>query len=159
MPAGTAINNLSDALAIVVKVIESAQREIMFLVPPSVFFIAAASCDTMPRARRFMQNGGVMRGITTVSATNVEETRMRLEMGEDLRHSDLHYEIFMIVADRLQSMSAINIGVREYTHDTPITAFWSESPVYAEYLLGSFENAWSQAVPARERIQELLRQG
>ncbi len=159
MPAGTAINNLRDALAIVVKVIESAQREIMFLVPPSVFSIAAASCDTMPRARRFMQNGGVMRGITTVSATNVEETRMRLEMGEDLRHSDLHYEIFMIVADRLQSLSAINIGVREYTHDTPITAFWSESPVYAEYLLGSFENAWSQAVPARERIQELLRQG
>ncbi len=123
MPAGTAINNLRDALAIVVKVIESAQREIVFLVPPSVFSIAAASCDTMPRARRFMQNGGVMRGITTVSATNVEETRMRLEMGEDLRHSDLHYEIFMIVADRLQSLSAINIGVREYTHDTPITAF------------------------------------
>ena len=84
---------------------------------------------------------------------------MRLEMGEDLRHSDLHYEIFIIDADSVQSLSAINIGVREYTQDTPITAFWNESPVYAEYLIGSFENAWSQAVPARERIQELLKQG
>ncbi len=158
MPAGITINNLKDALAIVVKIIESAQNEITFLVPPSVFSLAAASCDTMSRANRFMLNGGTMRGITTVSPTNTEETRMRLEMGESLRHSDPRYEIFMIVSDRQQSLSAINIGVDEYTLDTPVTAFWSDDPTYAEYLLASFENVWSQAVSAEERIQELLKQ-
>jgi hypothetical protein len=64
----------------------------------------------------------------------------------------------MIVGDKQQSISAINLGVQEYTLDTPITAFWSESPNYAEYLLTSFENIWCQAVPAEERIQELLKQ-
>ncbi len=103
-----------------------------------------------------MQHGGVVRGITTVSHTNVEELQMRLAIGEELRHSDLYYEIFMIVGDKQQSLSAINIGVHDYTFDTPVTAFWSENPTYAEYLLTSFENAWSRAVPAEERIQKLL---
>lgn len=159
MPAGMVINNLKDALATIVEILESAQNEIAFLVHPSVFSIAGASYDTMPRAKRFIQNGGRLRGVTTVTRTNIEETKMRLAMGEDLRHSDLNYEIFMIVGDRQQSLSSINIGVEEYTLDTPMTAFWSESPVYAEYLLASFEQVWSQAVPAKERIEELLKQG
>ncbi len=159
MPAGITINNLKDALAIVVKIMESAQNELVFLVPPSVFSMAAAYCDSMPRAKRFMQNGGAMRGITTVSPTNLEETRMRVELGESLRHSDPRYEVFMIVGDKQQSLSAINVGVEEYTLDTPITAFWSDDSTYAEYLLAAFENAWSQAVPAGKRIEELLKQG
>jgi hypothetical protein len=85
--------------------------------------------------------------------------RKRLDFGEDLRHSDQFHEIFMIVGDKQQSLSAINLGVQEYTLDTPLTAFWSESPDYAEYLLTSYENAWSDAVPAEERIRELLEQG
>ncbi len=159
MPVRTTIDNLTDALAIVVEIMESAQNELVFLVPPSIFSQAAASCDSMSRGKRFIQNSGVMRGITTVSRTNLEETRMRLEMGEDLRHSDLSYEFFMIVGDRQQSLSTINVGISEYTLDTPITAFWSDSPTYAEYLLASFETAWSQAEPAGKRIRELLEQG
>ncbi len=158
MPVATTIDNLKDALAIVVEIMESAQNELIFLVPPSVFSQAAASCDSLSRGKRFMQNGGVMRGITTVSSTNLEETRMRLAMGEDLRHSDLTYEFFMSVGDRQQSLSTINVGVSEYTLDTPITAFWSDDPTYAEYLLTSFENAWSRAVPAAQKVEELLAQ-
>ncbi len=158
MPAGMVINNLKDALLTIVEILESAQKEIAFLVHPSVFSIAGASYDTVPRAKRFIQDGGRLRGITTVTRTNIEETRMRLAMGEDLRHSGLNYEIFMIVGDKQQSLSSINIGVGEYTLDTPMTAFWSKSPEYAEYLLTAFESVWSQAVPAEERIQELLEQ-
>ncbi|MGZ4919607.1 MAG: hypothetical protein ACXV5D_06385 [Halobacteriota archaeon] len=153
------MNSLADALAEVVTLFESAQHELVFLVPPSVFSIAGAAYGTAPRAKQFIQNGGVMRGITTVSPANVEETRMRLAMGEDLRHSDLHYEIFMIVGDKQQSLSAINIGVNDYTLDTPLIAFRSGDPTYAEYLLTSFENAWSQSIPAEQRIQELLNKG
>jgi hypothetical protein len=65
----------------------------------------------------------------------------------------------MIVGDKQQSISAMNIGVQEYTLDTPITAFWSDSPPYAEYLVTSFENAWSKAISAEERIKELLKMG
>ncbi len=155
MPVRTTIDNLKDALAVVVEIMESAQNELIFLVPPSIFSQAAASCDSVSRAKRFMQNGGVMRGITTVSRVNREETRMRLQMGEDLRHSDLTYEFFMIVGDKQHSLSTVNIGVSEYTLDTPISAFWNDDPIYAEFLLASFENAWSRAAPAAQRIREL----
>ncbi|MGZ4902884.1 MAG: hypothetical protein ACXV5T_06505 [Halobacteriota archaeon] len=47
----------------------------------------------------------------------------------------------MFVADRRQSISAINIGIDEFALDTPVTAFWSDDRTYAEYLLASFENA------------------
>ncbi|MGZ7112201.1 MAG: hypothetical protein ACXVIU_12975 [Halobacteriota archaeon] len=98
------------------------------------------------------------RGIVQITPTNVEEVLMSVENGEDVRHSDEAHELFMYVGDRQQSISAINIGVDEYTLDTSIIAFWSEDPTYAEYLLASFESAWSQAVPAEERIQEVLKQ-
>ncbi len=155
MSAGRIISALKDVLAVGVEILETAQHEIAFLIPASVSSIAGASCDTMPRAKRFIENGGVLRGITTVSLTNLEETRTRMDMGEDLRHSDVFYELFMVVGDRQQSVSAMNIGVYDYTLDTPVIAFWSEDPTYAEYLLASFESAWSKAVPAEKRMQEL----
>ncbi|MGZ4942324.1 MAG: hypothetical protein ACXV5P_08535, partial [Halobacteriota archaeon] len=134
-----------------------ATREIVFLAPPSLFSIAG-TYGTVERAKRFIENGGVLRGITTVSRATAEEARMRLDINADLRHSDQSHELFMFVGDKQYSISGINIGVDEYTVDTPVVAFWSESPIYAEYLLASFENAWSDAVPAEERIKELLGQ-
>ncbi|MGZ4847551.1 MAG: hypothetical protein ACXV3E_07190, partial [Halobacteriota archaeon] len=71
----------------------------------------------------------------------------------------LSSEIFMYIGDRQHSISAINVGVKEYARDTPFVAFRSDAPTYAEYLLTAFERAWSQAVPAEERIQELLEEG
>ncbi len=83
---------------------------------------------------------------------------MRLDVGVDLRHSDHVHEIFMVVGDKQHSISLLNVGTEAHTLDTPIKAFWSESPVYAEYLLASFEIAWSHAVPAEERLPELAEQ-
>jgi hypothetical protein len=84
---------------------------------------------------------------------------MFLDAGEDIRHSDEAHELYMFVGDKQQSISSLNIGVKEFTLDTPVTAFWSDSPNYAEYLVTSFENAWLEAIPAKERIKELLEQG
>jgi hypothetical protein len=109
----------------------------------------------MQSTKLFIQNGGMVRGIVPISRVNIERARIQLDIGEDLRHSDQIHEVFMLLGDKQQSISAMNIGVQEYTLDTPITAFWSDSPAYAEYLLTSFENAWSEAVPAEERIKEL----
>jgi hypothetical protein len=155
MPAGTVITSVKDVIAVVLNIFESAKHEIVFITPDSVMNLAG-NYETMQSAERFLKNGGTVRGIVPILRENVERVRKRLDFGEDLRHSDQFHEIFMIVGDKKQSLSAINLGVQEYTLDTPITAFWSESPNYAEYLLASFENVWSQAVPAEEWIQELL---
>jgi len=36
--------------------------------------------------------------------------------------------------------------------------FYTDDPVFADYLVSTFEMFWKQAVTAEERIQELLEQ-
>ncbi|MGZ4861932.1 MAG: hypothetical protein ACXV2E_04010 [Halobacteriota archaeon] len=158
MPSGIVINGVGDALAAALGILESAQEEVIWLVPQSVNSLSR-HYDFVKKARAFVQGGGVSRGIVQITRANIEEVLLSVENGENVRHSDEVHELFMYVGDGRQSISGINVGVEEYALDTPIVAFWSESPAYAEYLLASFENAWSQAVPAKERIEELLRQG
>ncbi len=158
MPSGMVINSVEDAVAVISKILESAEREIVFVTSPSLLSIAG-TYDTVEIAKRFIENGGVLRGVTMISRANVEETRMRLEIGLDLRHSEQSHELSLFVGDGRYSISGINTGVDEYTLDAPVTGFWSEDPAYAAFLLGSFENAWSQAVAAEERIRELSEHG
>ncbi len=154
MPAGAVINTVEDIVAVVLGIFDSAKHELVLLAPPSLLSIAG-TYHTVERAKQFIENGGVLRAITTISPANVEEAQMRLDIGIDLRHSDQVHELYMFVGNGQHSISGINIGVDEYTVDTPVTAFWSEDPTYAEDLLASFESAWSKAVPAEERILEL----
>ncbi len=155
MVSGIAINSVADSVAIISKILESAEREIIFVTSPSLLSIAG-TYYTVERAERFIENGGVLRGVTTVSPANIEEICTRIDVGLDLRHSDYPHELSLFVGDKRYSISGINTGVDEYALDTPVSGFWSENPAYAEFLLASFENAWSKAVPAEERIQELL---
>ncbi len=157
MPSGIVINGVKDTFAAALEVLESAQEEVVWLVPPSVNSLSRHYAF-VEKARALIERGGASRGVIQITHANVEEVRMSVKNGESVRHSDEVHELFMYVGDRQQSISGINIGVDEYTLDTPIVAFWSESPTYAEYLLTSFETAWSKAVPAEERIQELLKQ-
>ncbi len=154
MPSGTVLNSVENFIAVALKVFETAQHEIVFLVPPSLLSLAG-TYDTVGRAKRFIEHGGVVRGIMSISRDNIEEMQVRLDIGEDLRHSDEVHELFMFVGDKRESVSSVNIGVEEFTLDTPVTAFWSDDPTYAEYLLTSFEAAWARAVPATQRIEEL----
>ncbi len=156
MPSGLIIHTVKDALAAALGILESEQTEVAWIVPPSIHSLAT-TLGFFEAMKIFVRRGGISRGIVSVSRENIEEIRMSVEGGEDIRHSDAIHELFMYVGDKQTSVSAINIGVEEYTLDTPVKAFWSESPTYAEYLLASFESAWSRAVPAEERIQELLK--
>jgi len=157
MPVGAVITSVKDAIAVVLGIFESAKREIVFITPPS-FMCLATNYASAESAMQFIQRGGVVRAILPISRDNVEMVRKRLEFGEEMRHSDHFHEIFLIVGDKQQSLSAINLDVQEYRLDTPLTAFWSESPTYAEYLLTSFENVWAEAVPSEVRIKELVEQ-
>ena len=158
MPAGKVIRSVKDVIAVILSIFESSKHEIVFITPDSVMNLAG-NYQTMQSAERFVQNGGTARGIVPILRDNVERVRKRLDFGEDLRHSDQFHEIFLLVGDKQQSISSINLGVQEYSLDTPVTAFWSDSPSYAEYLITILEKEWSEAVPAEERIQELLKQG
>ncbi|MGZ4907995.1 MAG: hypothetical protein ACXV6K_06580 [Halobacteriota archaeon] len=154
MPAGTEIITIHDAVVVIAKILDLAQHEIVFITSPSLLSIAG-TYDTVETATRLIENGGVIRGITTLSRANLAEARMLMHIGLDLRHGDQPRELSLFVADKRYSMSGINAGVDKYTFDTTVNGFWSEDPTYAKFLFALFECAWSQAMPAEERIREL----
>jgi len=155
MPIGTVITSVKDVLAAALGIVESAQKEVVWVIPASINTLSL-TYGGVEKIKAFIQNGGSSRGVVQISPANITEIQMFLDAGEDIRHSDEVHEVFMFVGDKQQSISSLNIGVKEFTIDTPVTAFWSEDPTFAEYLLTSFEKVWSEAVPAEERIQELL---
>jgi len=154
MPPGLIISDIKDVFAESLQILETAQEEVILLIPSSMLPVFM-SYGCAQKTKTFIQNGGVLRGITNISHANLEVARARLSIGEDLRHTDRHHEFFLIVGDRHYSISSLDTGIEEFTLDTSVNSFWSENPTYAEYLRASFENAWSHAIPAEERIQEL----
>jgi len=81
-----------------------------------------------------------------------------LDAGQDVCHYDKYQGIFMVVADK-KSISSISIDVESLSLDTPIVALWSSNLTYAEYFMSNFETVWQQAIPAAQRIEELLKEG
>ncbi|MGZ4938807.1 MAG: hypothetical protein ACXV44_08985 [Halobacteriota archaeon] len=158
MTSGRTVNSVQDALTIALQILESAKEEVVWIAPSSLLTLCML-CGSVERTKTFIQNGGVSRGIVPVSQANIKDIEICLDSGDDVRHADEMQEFLLFVADSLQSISAINIGIDEFTFDTPVVAFWSDDPTYAEYLLASFENAWSQAIPAAQRMRDLLERG
>ncbi len=123
MAAGTIVKTAEDAIAVAFQIVEAAKNEIVWLIPPSLLSLSS-TYDILDKVKAFIQNGGVLRGITIISRANVEETRLRLGIGEDVRHAGYYQELFMLIGDKQYSISAINTGTQEYTQDTRIVAFW-----------------------------------
>ena len=85
MPHGFIINGVKDALAAALGILESERKEVAWLVPPSVHSLAT-TLGFLEAMRAFVKRGGVPRGIVAVSRENVDEIRMSVESGEDIRH-------------------------------------------------------------------------
>ena len=55
-------------------------------------------------------------------------------------------------------MSAINVDINRFSLDTPMSMIWTDDPAYAACLMSAFELLWEQAIPAAQRIEELLKE-
>ena len=158
MAKGIIINSVKDALAAGLNIIESAESETAWILPPWMLVLAAQYGSPM-KSKTLIQNGGRVRGIFNISSPYIELARLFLDIGEDVRHTD-HYEgVFFLVGDKKQSISSMHVSTEELRCDDTIVAFWSEEPTYAEYLLSIFESAWTEGVDGQERISELLEEG
>jgi hypothetical protein len=108
-------------------------------------------------AAALIQRGGKVRTLVDISYPIIDNVQELLHIGEEVRHTDQHGVMF-VVYDRKQSMTNMN-PPRSASLNAPMTALWTDDPTYALYLASTFEMLWKQAVPAEERIQELLEQG
>jgi hypothetical protein len=158
MTSGTIIESVKDALAVAATIIESAEKEVSWLVPAPLL-VLAAQFDLNDKSRVLIQKGGHERGITEISLPYIEVVSALIDIGIDVRHVERYSGAFMLVGDSRQSISAIDVNAEDISLDDEIVAFWTENPEYAAYLLSSFDRTWTEATDAQKRIQELDHDG
>ena len=158
MTIRTVVKNVKDILAISSNIIESAGKEVLWLVPPVMLFYAS-KYGLHEKEKLFIQKGGRVRGITDISYLYIDAVRERLDIGEEARHYGQHEGMIFLIGDKSESISSINIDPEVLLFDGPATTFWTDDSTYAEYLVSIFETTWEQSIPAAQRIEELLKEG
>jgi len=157
MSNGTIIRSVTDAIAVVSQIIESAENEVAWLVPrPSLFY--ALQFGIIEQSKMLIQHGVRMRGIVDFSYPYIDAVRKLLDTGQEVYHVYNYQGMFMVIADA-KSISSMSIITESFSIDSPILALWSDDPTYAEYLMSTFERVWEHSVPAAQRIEELLNEG
>jgi hypothetical protein len=154
MTSGTIIETVKDAIAVASTILESAEKEVCWLVPAPML-VLAAHYSLNDKSRVLMQKGGQERGITEISPLYVEAVSALIDIGVDIRHMERYGGTFMVVGDSRQSISSMDTNAQDLSLDDNIVAFWTENPDYAAYLLSSFESTWAEATNAQKRIEEL----
>jgi sugar-specific transcriptional regulator TrmB len=150
------IKSTKELVAVAIPLIESMKKE-WLIAAPGLATVVASLFGINDAAAAFIQQGGKVRAIIDISYTFIDHVREMLRLGEEVRHIDRHGVMF-VVYDRKHSIMPIHIAASAALN-APMTALWTDDPVYAEYLVSTFEILWKQSVPAEERIQELLEQG
>jgi hypothetical protein len=140
MARGTIVKSIKDAIAVASTIIESAEREIAWLVPAPMLAIGAPY-NIDEKSKVLIQKGGRARAITSISPPYVETVRQHLDFGEDVRHVEKYDGVFFLIGDKTQSISSIHVNAEDLSVDDTIVAFWSQDPTYAGYLLSNFEQA------------------
>ncbi len=125
------------------------QKEIM---AGSLFGVSEAS-------KTFIEQGGRIRCILDITPAIIDSAQEFLDIGYDVRHFDNYRGIYFGVFDRKFSESGINVDIEHVSLDAPLSLLWSDDPTFANYLVSTFELLWEQAVPAAQRIEELLKEG
>lgn len=146
-----------ELLAVSVPVINEMRKE-WLIVTPAYLSVVASRFGVNDAASEFIKRGGKVRVIIDISHQYIEPVREMIAIGEEVRHVDQH-GITFTVYDRKISISTINREVQRTSLDGPVCALWTNDTAYSEYLASTFEMLWAQAVPAEERIHELLERG
>jgi hypothetical protein len=153
----TILENVKDVIAAGSTLVESAQNEIIYLLPPQMLAFAGQFSLTN-KSKALIEKGGHVKGVTQISETDVAVVRELLDIGEDVRHVNQYRGEFMLVVDRKESISSIpqqDIYLRGLSLDDRVIGFWTDDPSYVEFLITSFETIWKETVDAKTRIQEL----
>jgi len=148
------IENVKDAIAASSTIVESAKKEIVWILSPAMaaFF---AEYGIPEKSKMLIEKGGRVRGITKISGTDLDVVRELSDNGEEVRHVDQFQGAFMVVADKRESISSINVNIAHLSLDTEIVGFWTDNQAYVDFLNATFEAAWNEAVDAEEQLRKL----
>jgi sugar-specific transcriptional regulator TrmB len=137
----------------------SAAKNGFLYVVPAEMLVLSSSFGINDQAKKIIEQGGRVRGITGIEYADIKPAQEVLEIGEEVRHFDDYRGLLFAVVDGRYCVSAINVDIHRISLSEPVSLLWTDDPTYANYLTANFEMLWQQSIPATERIQELLQQG
>ena len=151
------LKSSGDAVAMAISTLNSVEREWLAVIPP--ILTVFSSLYNLEEDKEFLDRGGTIRFITDITYPYIELIQQHLDMEMEVKHLDKYSGIFFFVFDKKISMSGINIELKSVSLNEPISALWTDDRTYAQYLVSTFELLWEQAIPAAQRIEELLKEG
>jgi len=152
------IKSVKELVADTIGLVASVKEGFLYVVPADMLVITSLF-GINAEAKKVIEGGGSVRGITEISYADITPAQEVLDIGEDLRHYDAYGGVFFAVVDRKHCVSAINVDINRISLNEPISLLWADDPKYAEYLTATFEMLWEQSIPAAERIQKLVADG
>jgi sugar-specific transcriptional regulator TrmB len=152
------LESIRDVVGTALPVILSAKEEFLWLSNREGVEFGEAF-GVVEAEREFIERGGQCRGIADVMYPLIDIIRHHLDIGADVRHLGDYRGAYYGVFDKQHCFSAINIDVKRLKLDEPLKMLYTDDPMYASYLISTFEMLWKQAIPAQQRIDELLEQG
>ena len=151
------LKTMRDVLTVTLNNLASIEKEWIAVVPP--ILTVFSSLYVIEEDKKFIDRGGKIRFITDITHQYIELVQQHLDIEIEAHHLDKYMGILFCVFDRKISMSAISGDIKRVSLDEPVSVLWTDDPVYAEYLLSTFELLWKQSMPAAQRIEELLTEG
>jgi sugar-specific transcriptional regulator TrmB len=137
--------------------VTSIEEELLYVVP-DIMLVIASLFGINEEVKTLIDNGGNARGISDISYSCVDAAQELLDIGEDLRHYDHYAGVYFGVLDRRLCFHSIRNAERPSLTEATVV-LWADDQSYAQYLSSTFELLWAQAVPAEQRIKELLEGG
>ena len=139
------VTNLDDLLIISSAIMDAAQSTIVWLAPQSVVALFVRH-SIFESAKTFIERGGSMRGITYVADPCIETVQELVRASAYIRFIRQNPRQFMLIGDDKESISSVHIEPERLSLESPITAFWTSDPDYAQWLLSAFEAEWTLSV-------------
>jgi sugar-specific transcriptional regulator TrmB len=152
------LKSVKEAAATIISITTSLEERFLWVAPGSTV-VAASLFGINEAVKKLVERGGRVRGICDITHPIIEPVQELLDIGEDVRHFNQYRGIYLGVFDNKSSVSSINVDIRRISLDEPLSVLWTDDPAYINYLVFTFELLWEQAVPAAQRIEELLKEG
>lgn len=152
------LKSAKEVLTVSLSALASAKKEWIAVVPPiaTVF----SSLFVIEEDKEFIGRGGRIRIITDITYPYIESIREHLEAGMEVRHFEKYSGLLFFVFDEKICLNVINAAdLKRVSLSELVSVLWTDDPAYAQYLISTFELLWEQAIPAEQRLQELLKQG
>jgi hypothetical protein len=134
------------------------KNEALVVTPEEIVTISSLF-GILDGVKKFIEGGATFRMLTDVSYSGIESVSEALGVGEEIRHLESYEGVYLAVIDKKICLHGINLDIKRISLNQPIAVLYTDDPIYAQYLLATFEMLWKQAVPANQRIEELKKQG